>query len=73
MRLWQWLSPKLTTAARAVSAYRLNPRAVVFGAACWLLWSGVREFSPPAARIVLGIVFLLGLFWPERMPKKGAS
>lgn len=71
MRLRQWLAPKLATLAQAASAYRVNPRAVVFGAACWLLWSGVRAWSPPAARIVLGSVFLLALLWPERRPRKG--
>jgi hypothetical protein len=69
MRLWQWLSPKLASLSNAVTAYRVNPRAVVYGVACWLLWSGVREFSPPAARIALGLVFLVGLLWPERAKK----
>lgn len=65
MRLRSWLS----SIAKASTAYHVNPRAVVFGVACWLLWSGVREFSPPAARIVLGTVFLIGLFWPDRSKK----
>lgn len=69
MRFRQWLSPSLASLAKAFTAYRVNPRAVVFAAACWLLWSGVREFSPPAARIVLGSVFLIGLLWPERRQK----
>lgn len=69
MRLKSWLAPKLATIIQSVSAVRINSRAVVFGVACWLLWSGVREFSPPAARIVLGSIFLIGVLWPER--KKG--
>lgn len=69
MRLRSWLSPKLASIRQAVTGYRVNPRALVFGASCWLLWSGVREFSPPAAKIVLGAVFLVGLLWPERRPK----
>lgn len=72
MRLRPWLAPKFAHLAHAISAYRVNARSVVFGAACWLLWSGVHAFSPPAARIALGSVFLVGLLWPERA-KKGAS
>lgn len=66
MRLRQWLAPKLESLRTLASGLRVNPRAVVFAAACWLLWSGVREFSPPAARIALALLMLVGLFWPER-------
>ena len=69
MRLLSWLTPKLATLGKALAAYRVNPRALVFGVSCWLLFSGVQEFSPPAARIVLGSVFLIGLLWPERRAK----
>jgi hypothetical protein len=72
MRLKSWLAPKLATIWKAVTAIRLNPRAVVFGVACSLLFSGVREFSAPAAKIVLGTVFLIALLWPEPR-KKGES
>jgi hypothetical protein len=72
MRLRSWLAPKLSSFVRTSSAYRINARSVVFGVSCWLLFSGVREFSPPAARIVLGSVFLIGLLWPERS-KKGTT
>jgi len=69
MRFRTWLSPKLASLGNALKAYRVNPRAVWFGVACWLLWSGVQEFSPAAARITLGVVFLAAIFWPEA--KKG--
>lgn len=64
-----WLAPVLALIRPALAAYRLNPRALVFAAACWLLFSGVAEFSPPAARIVLGAVFMVALLWPDRRPK----
>lgn len=69
MRLRQWLSSSLAFLAKSLAAYRVNARAVIFSVACWLLWSGVREFSPPAARIVLGSVFLVAILWPERARK----
>jgi hypothetical protein len=70
MRLTSWLAPKLATIWKAVTALPVNLRAVVFAVACWLLYSGVRDsFSTPAAKIVLGAVFLVGILWPDR-PKK---
>lgn len=70
MRLWSWLKPQLASARNALAGYRLNPRALVFGCACALVWSGVRHWSPPAARIALGLILFIGLVWPEGRREK---
>lgn len=58
MRLPSWLKPMLDRLAAALSAYRVNPRALVFAVACWLVWSGWSHWSPPGARVVTGLILL---------------
>lgn len=73
MRLRLWLTRSLAAArstlsrlltrakpaARALAGYRPNPRAWLFVASCWLVFSGLRSWSPPAAKIAVGLILLL--------------
>jgi len=82
MRLRTWLTRSLAVlrsapsrllscariVARTLAAFRLNPRACVFMLSCWLVFSGLRDWSPPAAKIAVGLILLTTLLRTEPAP-----
>lgn len=66
MRLRSWLTACLSALRSLFAAYRFNPSAALYCAALWLIWSGCSYWSPPTARIVVGLILILTLFRSER-------
>ena len=68
MRLRLWLTSFSAALGTFFTTYRLNPRALAHLLALSLIYSGLAEWSPAAARTITGSILMLTLYLDRSSP-----